>query len=187
MNWVSAAELASTREVANSAVVVVEDRATELAVLAALGVEGGWAHEQWSACVCVSSRDPSPEGPTVLVVPAMAAACASALDAVISRTAMAAMSADELDQLSAVVVAVAQGVRCLSDAVVRLAADMPILGARGRNILGLAATGASVAQMASSLHLSTATVKRELAELSDLLGCQSRVELLLAARRLGIL
>jgi DNA-binding NarL/FixJ family response regulator len=53
--------------------------------------------------------------------------------------------------------------------------------------LELAATGASVPEIAARLGVSSATVKRELSDLAALCGVSSRVELILRARTLGLL
>lgn len=176
-------------EVADVGLVVhVRDRATELAVLNVLqrdlpqdGPRVDRPQVATSGDHCVAGRG------VILVLPPTAAACAAAVRSVVAGMTAAALTTDELDRLTPVVAAVESGVKCLSPEVVRLSSQMPEVAERAHEVLALAATGASVAEMASQLHLSTATIKRELAELTDSFGVRSRVELILHARRLGLL
>ena len=169
-------------------VVYVRDRATELAVLNVLEREAhqnGRRHDR--PRVATTSVPCDVGAGVILVLPATAADCANALRSVVSGTTAAALTTDELDRLTPVVAAVECGVRCLSPDVVRLSSQMPDVAERALEVLTLAATGASVAEIAAQLHLSTATIKRELADLTDNFGVRSRVELILQARRLGLL
>jgi DNA-binding NarL/FixJ family response regulator len=172
-------------------VIRVQDRAAELAAFAALehadirvvpdrapsGVAG----------VRIATSNVGEASLCVIVTPATAAACAAALGEVLGRRVAGVLTCEELDRLPATVHGVAAGILCVSPRTVVIAADMPEISDRGRVVLELAATGASVPEIAARLGVSSATVKRELSDLAALCGVSSRVELILRARTLGLL
>jgi DNA-binding NarL/FixJ family response regulator len=149
-------------------VIRVQDRAAELAAFAALEHADIRVVPDRApsgvAGVRIATSNVGEASLCVIVTPATAAACAAALGEVLGRR-----------------------VAGVSPRTVVIAADMPEISDRGRVVLELAATGASVPEIAARLGVSSATVKRELSDLAALCGVSSRVELILRARTLGLL
>jgi DNA-binding CsgD family transcriptional regulator len=123
----------------------------------------------------------------VVVVAAIAAPCAEALDAVLNGDAVGAVTTRDMEGVPAMVAAARDGVRCVANDVVRLARLLPTLAPREAEVLAAVGTGLSVEDIAATLHLSVATVKRELSSLLRRVGARNRVELVLVARDLGLL
>ena len=128
--------------------------------------------------------DPSP---SVLIVPAAPAACAEAFGLIADGGVHGALTDVEIDLTPMAVRSVAGGVLILSPRVVSLARELPSLTSRERAVLHLIAEGIPLTEIARRLHLSYSTVKRVVAALFDAFGVRSRVELVLAAERLGLL
>lgn len=143
--------------------------------------------DYWSTPVFVCDLSSPPRSPAVLVAPPVAAACRGVLDAFADGAALGAVLTDDIARLPQVVAMVAEGLACFTPRLVELARLVPNLDSRQAAVLAAVAEGSSIPQLAVRLHVSSATAKRELAALFDLFDVGSRVELVLAASRLGVI
>ncbi|HEX7166314.1 MAG TPA: LuxR C-terminal-related transcriptional regulator [Acidimicrobiales bacterium] len=163
------ARLAAERVIADASYVVVPDLAHADAVVV----------DDESVATNVPIR--------VLVVSAVPAWCERARRAVLAGRCAAAITDADLTLVPAAVTAGRAGLATLARPLLALAATVPVLAERQVGVLSALAAGASLPVVAARLEVSTATVKRELASLYEEIGVTTRVELVLAARRLGIL
>lgn len=147
----------------------------------------GEVADEGATRVFVCDLTSPPRSPAVVVTTPVAAACRAVLDAFARGTALGAVLADDIARLPQVVAMVAEGLACFTPRLVELARLAPNLDSRQAAVLAAVAEGSSIPQLAVRLHVSSATAKRELAALFDLFDVSSRVELVLAARRLGVI
>ncbi len=154
-------------------------RAARVAALEAVGFRV--VADPSKAQVCVVDEEIAQPAPTALVVPATPAACAGSLKAVLAGRARGAATDADMELLPTVVRSVAHGVLCITPRVIDLAEELPVLTARELAVLRLAAQGIPLSQVGRRLHVSHATVKRELATLFAAFAVRSRGELVLAA------
>lgn len=163
-----------------------------LAVTAILRINGnGSLDDSGNADVVVrdfiGACDGTNRSEQVLVTPGDPNACAVAVRSVLDGSVRSTLTVHELDKLPEVVAAAAVRVSSIGPDVLARAREMPDLSERRLEVLHFIAGGHSVGSLASKLHMSTATVKREIAALFDHLDVDSRVELVLRAQRLGLL
>lgn len=136
------------------------------------------ADRQFSSCggrldVLVSRDDP--------------ASCQEAVDAVLEGRARAVVIWDEPEALPTTVDAVQRGSAVLPQRVITLAHAAPRLTDRQRRTLRLIAAGRSNTQIATGLHQSVSTSKRDIAELLERFDVTNRAALMNTATRLGFL
>lgn len=124
-------------------------------------------------------------GPVVLVADATPAAAASAMHALQSGRVAGVVSEDRLEDLAAVIDAVRAGLVVAARRVLSLSSVAPTLSARQTEVLEALLAGGSNARIAADLHLSEATVKRELAAVGAALGATTRVGIMSAAHAAG--
>jgi DNA-binding NarL/FixJ family response regulator len=128
--------------------------------------------EQAAAVVLVS--EPTPFG------------ARRALDAVAALQVTAVVCADEPGDLQAALACLAEDRGSIPRRVGSLAARMPEVNPRQVALLGAVLAGQTTAQMARGLHLSSASVKRELGTLSRTLRVTTRAALFARALELGV-
>jgi DNA-binding NarL/FixJ family response regulator len=124
-------------------------------------------------------------GPVVLVADATPAAAASALRALQAGHVVGVVSEDQLEDLTAVVAAVRAGLVVAARRILSLSSAAPQLSDRQAEVLEELLAGGSNAKIAAELHLSEATVKRELAAVGVAFGTTTRVGILAAAYAAG--
>jgi len=128
------------------------------------------------------------DGPkTVFLVGSGPVASQEAVQALLAGRVAAVASADDPEQLPAVLAAVRAGLVVVPASVLAAAQAVPALTERQRRVLHLLAAGRSTAQMAMQLHVSAVTVKREVRELMRIFDCASRPALVSAACRADVL
>ena len=161
--------------------------------LSFVGASGGLLERatvtEQTVVVCDSLRaatSPDTHRRRVLVVEPTPLAAQRSLRAITTGRAMAVFFADEPDDLLASVHAVAADRATVPRRVIDLAAAMPELTERQLAVLVGIASGRRNHEIARSLHLSAASVKRELAELFRSLGAQNRIEASVVCLQLGI-
>lgn len=121
----------------------------------------------------------------VLVTPGDPVACRRAVRAFVDGRAGAVVAVDGLDRLPGALHALAAGTASIPIEVLRRAARAPELKARQAEVLALVQAGRSTAEIAGRLHVSRATVKREVAALLQAFGCRNRAELVAASYEHG--
>ena len=155
--------------------------------------ERGWttcdAHRSTCACLGVSDRPPPVSGMRldVLITKDSPAACQGALDAVLGGVARAVVLWDEPESLGTAVEAIQFGSVVIPERVIDLALEAPRLTERQHRTVHLVAAGRSNPEIAASLHQSTSTTKRDLAELMSVFDVTNRASLMAVANRLGFL
>lgn len=155
--------------------------------------ERGWAyrdtHLPACACVRVSDRRPSDDVPRldVLVCEDTPAACQLALDTVLDGAARGIVLWDQPETLASTIDAIQVGSVVIPERVIDLALEAPRLTERQHRTVHLVAAGRSNREIAATLHQSTSTTKRDLAELMGILDVANRASLLAVANRLGFL
>ena len=148
----------------------------------------------WSVCSNPSPDDPvvtdvcppAGAGRTVLVVRPTPFAAAEALDAVLSLDAAAVLCSDTPDALPSTLDGLSNDTVAVPSRVLRLAREMPQLTDRQMAIMVGVVAGRSNAELARDLCVSTASVKRELADLYRVCGASNRASLAARGYELGL-
>jgi DNA-binding CsgD family transcriptional regulator len=141
----------------------------------------GWRHEARSELVIA---DRPAEG-CVLVLRSYPADCALVVQELGLGVVAAIVCEEDLAQLGSVLSAVVAGHRLIARRVLELAQSLPMLTRRQHVVLHDLCGGHQLQRLTRELRSSPATVKREIKRLQDALGVTSRVQLALAAHRLG--
>ncbi len=155
--------------------------------------DGGWAlctaHHDHCRCVRVvdNSRRRAHDRAEIVVVRDTPNDCQDALDAILAGTTRAIVLWDEPETLQDAIVAAGNGAALIPSRVLQLAHDAPRISARQRRTLKLVAAGRSNREIASALHQSLSTTKRDIAELMTVLDAANRAALTTTAARLGYL
>jgi DNA-binding CsgD family transcriptional regulator len=143
------------------------------------------------ATVVLTDRAPrglrGPVRAVVLIAAPVASACQQAVHALTEGHVDAVVSRDDIEQLPRILEAVEHGVATVPAQVLRLARQVHELNEREQAMLALVARGATNARLATTLCISHATVKRDLAALLVRFGVSCRTELSVHALRLGLL
>jgi DNA-binding NarL/FixJ family response regulator len=159
--------------------VVTRDPTVSRAATAILAAGGGCAE------VTVRPTASGDGNPVVLVVDAVPAAAAEGLSQLGDGSIAGLACGDVLDELPAIVAAVNSGLVATTRRALDLAAHAPRLSARQSKVLEQLMAGSSNARISAALHLSEATVKRELAAIAAELGTTTRLGILTAAYSAG--
>ena len=136
-----------------------------------------------SLCVTDSALTTAPAA--VAVVRPEPAACAAAVNRTVAGALLGAVCVDELDHLPRLVDAVLRDLTALTPRVLAVAAEAPPLTARQLDVLRELLLQKSNREIAEAVHLSEATVKRELNEIGKALGASTRIGIAPAAYALG--
>lgn len=168
---------------------VVDDALRE--ELIGVGTRSGWCHRgsgEPGDC-CVTDRPATEcgrsDGAEVLVVEPSPYAAQLALEALGSGCVAALVSRVRPQGLATALEAVAKGWVVAPCDVVERASEMPELTERQLEVIQAVVSGLSTSEMAHALHLSLASVKRELSTLYRGLGAGNRVSLVVLGRSLG--
>lgn len=132
--------------------------------------------------VPIEARD----GLRLAVVPPRPATCRDALLALEAGQIHGVVSTPEIDDLPAALAALDRGLCVVSCVAATAARAMPQLTTREKCVLLAVAAGASNRCIASDLHVSEATVKRDIYHLLRNLGESSRTGLARVAVELGV-
>ena len=122
----------------------------------------------------------------VLVCDPTPFAARRAVDAVAALRVTAVVRADQPDDLRAALACLEEERGSIPRTILSLAAQMPEVNQRQVALLGAVLAGQTTSQMARGLHLSPASVKRELGALSRSLDATTRAALLARALELGV-
>jgi DNA-binding CsgD family transcriptional regulator len=125
-------------------------------------------------------------GTTVLVVDPNPVACRAAMDAVLAGRADGIISSDDPESLPDVLNALDARLTAMPAAVVRQAQNMPELSTRQGRILAAVMAGESNRAISQGLHLSAATIKREIGGMLEQFGTENRIGLVAAGHALGV-
>lgn len=165
-------------------------------VAAALSVtaqRSGWQLRRSAGADCVLLTDHVPSeheaarvGPIVLVIEPTPFSARRAVDALGALRITSVVRSDEPDDLEAALRCLDQDRSSFPREVLVLARRMPAVNERQASLLGAVLAGQTTAQMAKGLHLSPASVKRELSAVSSLLGVPTRAALFARALELGV-
>lgn len=134
-------------------------------------------------CVTDSALTTAPAA--VAVVRPEPAACAAAVNRTTAGVLLGAVCVDELEMLPRLVEAVTRDLAALTPRVLAVAADAPPLTSRQLEVLRELLLQKSNREIADAVHVSEATVKRELTEIGDALGASTRIGIATAAYALG--
>jgi DNA-binding NarL/FixJ family response regulator len=128
--------------------------------------------------------DPTASGPNVIyVVGDEPLDCRAAVDALLRRRVAAVVSRSDPQQAREIVRALAEGLVVLPIRVLDAADRAPELTPRQQQILPLIWAGLSNAQIAARVHVSLATVKRDVSALLSATGSRTRLDLAVMADR----
>lgn len=161
----------------------VADAQVRLAVERTLKAAGRSVGRGGTLCVTDSALTTAPAA--VAVVRPEPAACAAAVNRTLSGALLGAVCVDELDHLPRVIDAVTTDLTALTPRVLSLAAAAPPLTARQLDVLRELLLHKSNREIADAVHVSEATVKRELTEIGSALGASTRGGIATAAYALG--
>lgn len=112
--------------------------------------------------------------------------CQQVVEALLSHEIAGIGSRSEISQLPLIVSAAAGSVASVPIRVLQSASRLPKLEDRQRKVLQLLSSGLSNTLIANSLHVSQATVKREVSELLRVFKAGNRLELVMRAAQLGL-
>lgn len=132
------------------------------------------------------ARPPTGSRRTVLVVEPTPLAARDGMRALACGRVATLLCSDRTSDLRTALGALSEGWTATPARVVRLASEMPDLTARQLDMVASVVGGRTNVDISRELHISLATVKRELAVVGVLLGAASRTELVQTARRLGV-
>lgn len=158
--------------------------------LSYIAEDGGWMlctnhHDQCRCVRVVDNVRRDPDGAQIVVVRDTPSDCQDALDAILAGAARAVVLWDEPEALRHAITVACNGSAFIPGRVIELAHDAPRISARQRRTLKLVAAGRSNGEIASALHQSLSTTKRDIAELMSLLDAANRAALTTTAARLG--
>lgn len=122
----------------------------------------------------------------VLVIEPTPFGARQAVDALGALRITSVVAADRPEDLEAALECLVSDRASLPRRVLELAAQMPDVSERQVGLLGAVLAGQTTSQMARGLHLSPASVKRELSTVSSVLGVGSRPTLFARALELGV-
>jgi DNA-binding NarL/FixJ family response regulator len=131
-------------------------------------------------------RWPPSAGARILVTSTQPVKARKAIDAFTDGMVNGIIATDELEQLSGAVSAVTSGLAPVSLRVRDAAESMPRLSERKFAVMAKLSVGCSYGAIATQLHISESTVKREVQELFAAFEVNSRPTLLSAAAAAGI-
>lgn len=157
--------------------VITPDEGTKMTL------EQGWTHES-SVELQISVGTNVDDMPDVHVLAPTTWECAAALEA-LPHSKACLVSADDLSDLTNAISAALCGAIFVSSRVAQLAACSPRLSSRTTAVLRLLLTGVSNRTIAEQLHLSLATVKREVTLLLQSFGVATRAALAHCAASAG--
>lgn len=161
----------------------IADAQVRVAIERILNAAGWTVGRGTSLCVTDSPLTTAPAA--VAVVRPEPVACAAAVNRAISGALRGALCVDELDHLQSLVDSVVRGLTALSPRVLGLAAAAPQLTARQIEVLRVLLLQRSNREIADAVHVSEATVKRELTEIGKALSASTRSGIATAAYALG--
>lgn len=158
-----------------------------------VGSHAGWVHIRNDDCAAVHVCDSVAASPrtrpaplTVLAVDAAPWPATVGLRAIAAGAVQAIVSTDEPDDLVAALESVTAGRVMIPLPVVERSMSMPELSERQVAMIAEVVAGQPNARIAQHLHISTGSVKRELAELYRVFDVANRVELSVVGARLGL-
>jgi DNA-binding NarL/FixJ family response regulator len=122
---------------------------------------------------------------SLLLCGARPLACSEAMKFLVSGRVGAVLAEDRLDSLSAALDALHNGRSLLTADFLERVRRVPSLHARQREVLARRLHGESTSKIAVELHVSLATIKRDVARLHDLFEVTSPAELVRVALQLG--
>ena len=153
--------------------------------------QAGWDRcDHATPCRCLRVADhlgASSRRVDIVVTRAEPAACHDAIQAVVAGRARAIILNDEPEQLGPTVDALVTGRMTMPQRALELSLAAPRLSGRQRDTLRLLATGRSSRAIASAMHQSESTAKRDIAELLQVFDVPNRTALVAYATRLGFL
>ena len=136
----------------------------------------------------VTDRVDSGHPRVILVVVDLTPALAqTAVAAFLAGDVAAILLAEQASSLPEVVGLAQRRQASIPVAVLEAGARTPVLSARELDVLRVLTTGRSNRQIAARLHVSEATVKRDVARMLEMFGCATRLELGFLAQRMGYL
>lgn len=134
----------------------------------------------------LSTSVPADRRRTVLVVDPTPLGAREGMRALANGRVASLVCSDRTSDLRTALEALSEGWMATPSRVVELSAQMPELTERQLEMVAAVVSARTNVQIARELHVSLATVKRELAVIGGLLGASGRSELVQAARRLGV-
>lgn len=123
---------------------------------------------------------------TVVLAEPNPVSCCAAVDTVVRGDADCVLSTDRPDALPEVLDAVVRQLVVIPSSVLEAARRLPDLSERQKSILAAVMAGQSNRAIGKGLHLSEATVKREIAALLSTFSVRSRLGLATIAHEVGL-
>lgn len=164
----------------------IRDAVLERAARAVIDDAGGRRVTNGENALVVADCAGSHHTLDVLLVAATPASCTDALAWVWRGEVRCAVRVDDVDHLGDALELVSRGWAGWWGGVAETARLMPPISSRQRAVLGGVVAGQSNATIGKHLHLSEATVKREVAALTASLETDSRAALVATAISLGV-
>lgn len=150
--------------------------------------EHGWTvcrNETGDGCVRIADTCTASSPVDVLVSRDTPSECQQAVEAVLNGAARAIVLWDEPKSLRTAIEALMARATVIPERVIELANTAPQLTDRHRQTLRLLAAGRSNSEISATLHQSSSTTKRDIAELLEIFDAANRASLTTAANRLG--